>query len=148
MQQKIVRYLVDNDLSPDIATGLRPWFDITHFLDIPELVNDPIKGDKPCIEWCQQNGVVWITADKAARKRYRADLLASRISVLWIHGPSKFPSWLQFKIVVRVIDGTTRLQESAHGGLHMRAGVKGGPTPKVIWAEYARDRPRMVHSGP
>ncbi len=51
-------------------------------------------------------------------------------------------AWQQFKIVMRVIDETNRMLQSAHGALHLRAGLRGGSRPKVIWAEVVRDMPR------
>ena len=65
----------------------------------------------------------------------------NRIGVLWLRGhPEEFPVWQQFKILVRVIDKLHQMLLSAHGAIHFQAGIKGIPTPKIIWAESPLDR--------
>ena len=143
--RKISSYLVDNDLSPEIAKALRLFdFDIIHHNEVPQFQNRPQGIEDPeVIDWCRQNGRVWITADKAARKQHEVQIKTARISVLWLHGPPRaFPSWTQFKIVVRVLDQMERLLQSAHGALHFRASQKTGTRPKIMWAESPSDIPR------
>ena len=46
--QKLLSFLLDNDLSPDIATALRLFdFDVIHLKDIPEFQNRPEGVDDP-----------------------------------------------------------------------------------------------------
>ena len=142
---KVLSYLVDNDLSPDIAKALRLFsFDISHVNEISQFYNRP-EGvlDPEIIAWCSKNGCVWITHDKSARKQHEIDLKTNRISVLWLHSSESFSAWTQFKTVVRVIEETQNLLSSAHGALHLRAGVHSGTRPIVIWAEKSKDMPKQ-----
>ena len=138
-------YLVDNDLSPDIAAALGLFDrDIIHVKAVPEFQGRPEGVEDPeVIEWCRANGRIWITHDKAARKQHEADIKAARIHVLWLRGsPREFASWFQFKVVVRVIDQLESIIRSSRGAMHFKAGTRGGPTPEAIWTELARDKPR------
>ena len=143
--QKPLCYLVDNDMSPDIAEALRLFNrDIIHFKSVPEFKNRPEGVEDPeIIEWCRVNGRLWITHDKEARKQYEVDLKSARINVLWLRGsPQEFAAWRQFKVVVRIIDKLEAMIQSSRGAMHFRAGLKGTPTPEVIWTELPRDMPR------
>ena len=119
-------------------------FDIQHVEWIPQFQNRPDGVDDPeIIRWCKKDARVWITHDIKAKKKHEADLKTNRISVLWLRGhPEKFATWQQFKIIVRVIDRLHQMLLSAHGAIHFQAGLKGSPTPKIVWAEYPRDMPR------
>jgi len=119
-------------------------FDIQHVEWIPQFQNRPEGVDDPeIIAWCKDNGRVWITHDIKAKKKHDADLKAGRISVLWLRGHSeKFATWQQFKVLVRVIDRLHQMLLSAHGAMHFRAGIRGTPTPEVVWTELNRDMPR------
>ena len=128
-----------------MATALGLFeFDITHVEWVSQFQNRPEGVDDPeIIVWCKDNGRVWITHDIKAKKKHEVDLKANRISVLWIRGhPEQFATWQQFKILVRVIDKLHQMLLSAHGAMHFQAGIKGGPTPKVVWTELNRDSPR------
>lgn len=118
--------------------------DITHVEWVPQFQGRPEGVEDPeIIAWCKDDGRVWITHDIKAKKKHAADLKANRISVLWIRGhPEQFATWQQFKILVRVIDKLHQMLLSAHGAMHFQAGIKGGPTPKVVWTELSRDSPR------
>jgi len=108
------------------------------FHDRPKGVEDP-----EVIEWCRDNGRVWITHDKEARKKHDISIKTAHISVLWVHGhPEQFSNWQFFKVIVRVIDEMHRMLKAAHGAMHFRAGIRGRPTPEVIWAEQSRDMPK------
>lgn len=86
---------------------------------------------------------MWITHDIKAKKKHEADLKTNRISVLWLRGhPEQFATWQQFKILVRVIDRLHQALLSSHGAIHFQAGIKGTPTPKVLWSESPLDRPK------
>lgn len=143
------RYLVDNDLSPDIATALGLFsFDIQHvkwierFKNRSEGVSDP-----EIIQWCRENARVWITHDIRAKKKHEADLKTNRISVLWLRGHTEqFATWQQFKVLVRIIDMLHQKLLTSHGAIHFQAGIKGGPTPKTLWAENPTDMPRSQNS--
>ena len=142
---KPLSYLVDNDLSPDIANALSLFgFDVLHVKEIPQY---KVKGgevsDPEIIQWCKDNGRVWITHDKTARKQHEVDIKAARIHVLWVRGhPTKFAAWQQFRIVVRVIDEMQQMLQLAYGAMHFRAGLRGTSRPKVTWTELPRDMPR------
>ena len=116
-----------------------------HMKEVPQFQNRP-EGvlDPEIIAWCRDNARVWITHDIKAKKKHEADLKTNRISVLWIRGdPEQFAIWQQFKILVRIIDKLHQMLLSAHGAMHFQAGIKGTPTPKVVWTELSRDMPRM-----
>ncbi|MBL7165958.1 MAG: DUF5615 family PIN-like protein [Dehalococcoidales bacterium] len=139
------RYLLDNDLTPDIATALRLFeFDIYHIKDkeIPELSGD--SKEPEIFDWCKRNGRTWITHDIAAQKRHAPDLKASRISVLWVRGhPEENSNWVFFKIIVSQIDKFHDKLQNAHGAIHYRA--TRGPKGLVYdWAESEYDRPKGV----
>jgi hypothetical protein len=98
--------------------------------------------DPEIIKWCKDNGYVWITHDTKAKKKHHADLLASRISVLWVRGQGEqFSSWQQFKVVMRVIDRLHEALLAAHGAIHFEAGLGNKSTLKVTWAESHSDMP-------
>lgn len=81
-------YLLDNDLSRDIATALRLFdFNIEHMSCISQFQNrSEGVGDPEIIDWCRDNGRVWITHDYQARKSHEADMKAAHICVVWIRG--------------------------------------------------------------
>jgi len=122
-------------------------FAVTHVKWIPEFRNRQEGIDDPeIIRWCKDDGRVWITHDIRAKKKHEADLKTNRISVLWIRGhPEQFSTWQQFKILVRVIDRLHQMLLSAHGAIHFQAGIRGTPTPKVLWTESPSDRPHGNH---
>jgi len=62
-QRRILRYLVDNDLSPDIAAALNHFdIDIMHVQSVFPLRPEGVP-DEEIIDWCGNNDAVWITHD-------------------------------------------------------------------------------------
>lgn len=131
-------FLVDNDLSPHIAEALGLFgFEI-------QTVKDTLfssASDEEIIPWLGETETIWITHDKGARRRHIDSIKRHRVSVLWVAG-KKLSSWDQMKIVARVIDQVASKVTKARGALHFRAGVRGRPTPEIVWAERPEDMPR------
>ena len=99
--------------------------------------------DPEIIDYCKDNGRVWITHDTTAKKVHEEKIKVSWVSVLWIRGRTEyFASWVQFKVIVRVWDRMNELLRNSHGAMHFEAGVSSGPTPKVSWTENSQDRSR------
>lgn len=145
-------FLIDNDLSPDIATSLRLFgFDIVPFKEVPQFQNRPdIVEDPEIINWCKDNNRVWITHDFAARRKHEGAMKAARIHVVWIRGktqPPQFQSgesatWRFYKSLVRTIDELQRILLASHGAMHFRISAKVGSRPKIDWAESNYDKPK------
>ena len=76
------RFLLDESLAPEVARALAIVdYEIRPLADVLE------KGapDPEIIEWCRQNGAVWIHADDSAKKDHRELLLTSGIRTLRVH---------------------------------------------------------------
>ena len=74
-------FLIDESLSSEVAQALAlVGYEI---LSLSEALE---KGapDPEIIEWCRQNGAVWIHADDSAKNDHRELLLTSGIRTLWI----------------------------------------------------------------
>ena len=147
--QKLLSFLLDNDLSPDIATALRLFdFDVIHMKDIPEFQNRPEGVDDPELySYCKDDNKVFITHDYSARKQHEADMKAARIYVIWIRGKTEesdgeSATWRFFKILVRSIDTIRQKILSSHGAIHFRISQKTGSSPIIAWAESPYDKPR------
>ena len=75
------RFLLDESLSSEVAQALAiVGYEIRPLAEVLE------KGapDPEIIEWCRQNGAVWIHSDDSARRDHRELLLTSGIRTLWI----------------------------------------------------------------
>ena len=144
--KKQLRFLVDNDLSPDIANALRLFdFDITHVQYVPEWQTEKYGvDDSTIIEWCKENDAVWITHDKRAKRRWGEDIKNKRVSVVWVRGKSEgFSAWTQLKTVVRTINGIEDKLAKARGAMHFRISVATGSQMTVDWAEHPYDIPKQ-----
>ena len=135
------RYLLDNDLTPDIAKALRLFeYDVLHIKEASGL--SPGSEEPEIFEWCKLNGRTWITHDIEAKTKHAATLKANRISVLWVRGhPEKTANWVFFKIIVKEIDKFHDKLQRAHGPIHYRA-TRGTRGLIYIWAESEFDRPK------
>ena len=149
--QKLLSFLLDNDLSPDIATALRLFdFDVIHMKDIPEFQNRPEGVDDPELySYCKDNNRVFITHDYSARKQHEADMKVARIHVVWIRGKTEesngeTATWRFFKIIVRSIDEVRRKILSSHGAIHFRISTKTGSSPNIVWTESRYDSPKRL----
>ncbi len=81
-----IKYLLDADLSSDIAIALRPLeFDVIHtgeVLEFQDHLNELY--DPEIIAWCKNNGRTWITHDFNARRKHLEAIKLARINVVWI----------------------------------------------------------------
>ena len=134
------KYLLDNDLSPDIAGALRLFeFDIQHITEIDDLPAN--SSDPEIFNWCKSNGRAWITHDIKAKLKHSAELKKSKISALWVRGSLKErASWGYFKIIVKNIDKYHEKLKNSHGAIHYKA-TRGERGLLYVWAEAASDKP-------
>lgn len=65
-----------------------------------------------------------------------------KVTLLVLKQPDKFPSWLQLKIIVRVLDQLETKVQAAKGAIHFKAAQKGFNTPSIIWTECKEDWPK------
>lgn len=147
-----ISFLLDNDLSPDIAKSLRPFdFDVVHCKEVPQFQNRPdIVEDPEIIQWCKDNTSAWITHDFAARRKHEGVMKAARIHVIWIRGKTQPPelqsgesaTWRFYKMLVRTIDELQRILLTSHGAIHFRISTNVGSRPNVDWAQSGYDRPK------
>lgn len=75
-------FLLDESLSPDVAQALAlVEYEIRAVADVLQ------KGvrDTEIIEWCKQNGAVWIHADDRAKRQHREQIQTSGIRTLLVH---------------------------------------------------------------
>ncbi len=139
-----LRYLVDNGLSPGIAealtaVGLECSYVKETFPDYP----DGSVDDLVILDYCLRTQTIWITTDdKRARLLRRFTSETQKVTLLVLRVTDRFPSLLQLKIVVRVLDEVEKKVRAAKGGIHFEAGQKGRATPKIVWAQHTRDRPK------
>jgi hypothetical protein len=99
--------------------------------------------DEIIIDYCLRSQTVWITSDEKREKllkKYPTE--TNRITLLVLKAPTKFPAWMQLKIIVRVLDELERIVHASNGAIHFKAGQRGRATPKIIWAQRPQDRPR------
>jgi len=145
-----ISFLLDNDLSSDIATSLKLFnFDIVPFKDVPEFQNrsDGVE-DPEIIQWCKDRNRVWITHDFKARRKHEGAMKAARIHVVWIRGKTQPPelqsdesaTWRFYKMLVRTIDELQRTLLNSRGAMHFRLSTNVGSRPNVDWAESSHDR--------
>ena len=82
-EQSEPRFLLDESLAPVVAQALKlVGYDI---LDVPTALGQKGVKDPEIIEWCRQNGAIWVHADDRARKQHKALLLTSGIGTIWIY---------------------------------------------------------------
>ena len=136
------RFLVDNDLSPLIVTALRE-FEFLSIQSVREAYGDGDIDDETIIRGLSQTNSIWITHDKAAKRKHAPSLKQYRVTVLWIMGRDLI-HFDHVQIVFKVLEQLINKANQAHGAIHFRAGRKTGLT--VEWAEDSRDRPRQ-HKG-
>ncbi|MXX93734.1 MAG: hypothetical protein F4Y63_09870 [Chloroflexi bacterium] len=75
--------LLDESLAPVVARALAlVGYEIA---DIEMVFGQKGVKDPEIINWCQENGAVWIHADDRARKQHRALLQTSGISTVWVY---------------------------------------------------------------
>ena len=75
--------LLDASLSPAVAKALaQVGYDI---VDVLAVFGNYDAKDPQIIEWCKDNGAVWIHADDRARKQHRATLQTSGIKTIWVY---------------------------------------------------------------
>ncbi|MFH1638875.1 MAG: DUF5615 family PIN-like protein [Chloroflexota bacterium] len=150
-QQGSISFLLDNDLSPDIATSLRLFnIDIVHFKEILQFQNRSLGVEDPeIIKWCKDNHKAWITHDFKARRQHEAAMKAARINVIWIRGKTEpkevigeSTTWRFYKMFVRVIDELQRLLLASHGAMHFRISQKTVARPEIDWVESDEDKPK------
>ena len=136
----LTRFLVDNDLSPIIATALGD-FEFLEILTVEQALGSRDMADRDIIPWLGRTGTIWITHDKKAKRRHAPALQQQRVTVLWIRGKS-LSNFDQVAIVFKVLKELIAKVAKAHGPIHFRAGTRTGPTPTIDWAADARDRRR------
>jgi predicted nuclease of predicted toxin-antitoxin system len=147
-----ISFLLDNDLSPDIATSLRLFeFDVIHHNEVPQFQNrTDIVEDHEIIQWCRDNRRTWITHDFEARRKHEGVMKAARIHVVWIRGKTRpadqqsgeSATWRFYKMLVRTIDELQRILLNSRGAMHFRISTNVGTRPNVGWAESSHDRPK------
>lgn len=142
---KHLRYLVDNDLSPALAKALKAVaFECTYVKETFPEYPDGSVDDGIILEYCLRTQTIWITSDEKREKLMKKfPSETSKVTLLLLKAPTKFPAWAQLKIVVRVLDEMERIVRAAHGGIHFKAAQKGRSTPNIVWAEHTRDRPKQ-----
>ncbi len=131
--------MVDNDLSPGLATALKSS-GITAVHAKYQFVNYPDASvpDEVQVEYCKQNGYIWVTGD------LKAQWLAknSRINGIWliVGKHESLTAWEQLKIMARILDEVERQVKLAKGAIHFKAGIK-SPRLKVDWTQPHTNRP-------
>lgn len=135
------KYLLDEDLSHDIAEALKLFgFGILHVKEVPELGGGTKEPD--IFKWCRENKRVWISHDIEAKRKHETDLFSSKISVLWVRlTPKEGATWTIFKLIVRQIDRFQQKLTSAHGAIHYKI-TRGRRGLVYTWAESSYDKPR------
>ena len=96
------RLLLDASLSPVVAKALAiVGYDI---FDVSAVFGHYDAKDPEIIEWCKENGAVWIHADDRAKKQHRATLQTSGIKTIWVYRPQgKMSTKEQLRILSYVI---------------------------------------------
>lgn len=136
--------MIDNGLSPAIAEALLAvGFVCAHVKKaFPDYPNGSV-DDLVILDYCLRTHTIWITTDeKCERLIRRFPSETQKVTLLVLRVTTRFPAWLQLKIIVRVLDELERITHAAHGAIHFKAGKKGRATPKIIWAQHPQDRPK------
>lgn len=135
---------MDNGLSPGVATALQAVSFICNHVKVqfPEYPNGSV-DDGIILDYCLRTQTIWITTDERREKLMRKfPTETSKVTLLVLKQPERFPASLQLKIIMRVIDELEKKVHSSHGGIHFKAAQSGRPTPTTIWAEHAEDWPK------
>jgi hypothetical protein len=135
---------VDNGLSPGIAIALQAVsYTCNHVkIQFPQYPNGSA-DDRIILDHCLRTQTTWITTDEKREKLMKMfPSETSKVTLLVLKQPQRFPSSLQLKIIMRVIDELERLVHSSHGGIHFKAAQKGYSRPTIIWAEHKEDWPK------
>ena len=104
---------------------------------------DGSADDGIILDYCLRTQTIWITTDEKREKLMRKfPSETTKVTLLVLKQPDKFPALLQLKIIVRVIDELEKKVQAAKGAIHFKAAQKGHPTPTTIWAENKQDRPK------
>jgi hypothetical protein len=131
-------------LAKAVAQSLRSvGFACNHVTDVFTDYPDGSVPDEVIIDYCMRTHTIWITSDEKREKllkRYPQE--SNRITLLLLKGPTKFSSWEQLKIIVRVLDELEKKVHSSRGAIHFKAAQQGRSTPKIIWAQNIQDRPK------
>lgn len=77
--------LIDESLSPAVAQALS-LVDY-HFFDVRREIRPQETKDPEIIQWCQDNGAIWVHADVAAKSEHSSLLQTSGIRTLLIIRP-------------------------------------------------------------
>jgi hypothetical protein len=135
---------VDNGLSPGVATALHAvGFVCDHVKSQFPEYPDGSADDAIILAHCLRTQTIWITTDEKREKlmkKFHSE--TSKVTLLVLKEPERFPASLQLKIIMRVIDELERIVHSSHGGIHFKAAQKGRSRPTTIWAEHGEDWPK------
>lgn len=145
-------FLIDADLSPDIAEALKRFdFDVIHTTQVPEF-QDHLDHlyDPEIITWCNRNSRTWLTHDFDARRKHQEAMKVARIHVVWVRIttksnekiPGESATWRIFKVIVRTIDEIGRRIRTSHGAIHFRINLGSRTSPTIDWTESNFDKPK------
>ncbi len=114
------RFLLDESLAPPVARALQlVGYDIQ---DVVTVFGSRGVKDPEIIEWCREEGVVWIHADDRARKQHKALLQRSGTNTLWIKRPRGHMSGKeQLRIIAFVLPKLMARFEKRPSVRHYRA---------------------------
>lgn len=149
--QRKISYLLDADLSHDIAKALRCLdFDIIHTDEVPEFQDhlDHLE-DPEIITHCKDNTRTWITHDFESHRKHIEAIKLARINVVWVRVTTKFneaipdetATWRIFKTIVKTINEIRHRIQNSQGAIHFRINQKSS-SPTIDWAESGLDRPK------
>lgn len=135
---------MDNDLGRPVALALHDvGITCDHVIDkFPDYPNGSAP-DEVILDYCLRTHTIWITSDEKREKLLRRfPQEASRVTLLLLKSPLKFPVFLQLKIVVRVLDELENIVHASRGAIHFKAAQKGRSRPTIIWAQHPYDKPK------
>ena len=131
-------------MSPGVATALHAvGFACDHVKSQFPEYPDGSADDGIILDYCLRTQTIWITTDERREKLTKKFCSeTSKVTLLLLKQPTKFPASLQLKIIMRVIDELEKIVHAAHGAIHFKASQKGRSRPTIIWAEHVEDRPK------
>lgn len=82
--------------------------------------------DPEIIEWLGEQGGVWVHADDKAKSQHRRQMLAARISTLWVRRPKDGMSAVaELRTIIYVLEDYLAVLRGSRGPTHRQVSTHG-----------------------
>lgn len=139
------RYVLDNSISPRLASALRKarW-DIVSVAELFRVEPNESVADEEIIPLCAQENRAWVTLDKRARWQHAAALKRNLVSTLWIRQPRNggMSAAYQLAVLARSLALFDELRTCRRNyAIHYVIGWQLGSQPEAKWEQCRAQEP-------